>query len=99
MTSSVATYANPAASPQARSGKVAFAPSSTCRSCHDAGGTDQGAGIHADSFPHSTPGYFRFMHSAGSIADSSHENTAGMQDGLCLKCHRSSETTGVGLTY
>jgi hypothetical protein len=92
-------YGNTVASPDVQGTQVAYAGSTTCRSCHDAGGEDSGPGTHASSFPHSTPGYFRFMTSGASVAAPSEENTAGMVDGLCLKCHREDDATGVGLTY
>jgi hypothetical protein len=93
------SYGNSAADPAVQGTQIAYRGSTTCRSCHDAGGTDLGPGVHASSFPHSTPGYYRFMTIAASMASPSEENTAGMIDGLCLKCHLGDFTTGVGLTY
>jgi hypothetical protein len=92
-------YGNTAASPDVQGTAVAYAGSTTCRSCHDAGSTDEGPGIHGSSFPHSTPGYYRFMTSAESLAAEPETNTVGTVDGLCLKCHRADAATGVGLTY
>ena len=79
--------------------QIAWAGSNTCRQCHDAGGVDQ-SGVSFNSFPHYTQGYYRFMTQgafAGSVDASS--NGAAATDGLCLKCHKGTSSTGVGSTY
>jgi len=43
-------------------GRVAFAGSDTCRSCHDAG-LKNSVGVIVQSWPHFTPGYFHFTKS------------------------------------
>lgn len=81
------------------SGDVAWTPSTACRSCHDAGVTDGGPGVIAASFPHYTGSYYRFMTVGESTAASGSTNTTGTIDGMCLKCHRQSGSTGVGFTF
>ncbi len=80
-------------------GQVAWVASTTCRSCHDAGGTDLGAGVTDSSFPHYTAGAYNFVNVAASSADvavpSGHDNGS---DGMCLKCHADG-TSGVGTTF
>ncbi|MDO9556439.1 MAG: hypothetical protein Q7J82_02495 [Coriobacteriia bacterium] len=82
---------------------VAWTPSTYCRSCHDAGGTDQtGDGtLNENNFPHYTASASRFLKSAASVDTSLSAIGAAnpSQDGACLKCHRQNSTTGVGLTY
>jgi predicted CXXCH cytochrome family protein len=97
MTDTVGGQADPASS-LATGTPVAWASSAYCRSCHDAGATDQGVGIHSDSFPHYTQGYFQFMTIGPSFDTSRSSNLTPDVDGLCLKCHRNN-TQGVGLTY
>lgn len=58
-----ANYANPRAT---YTGQVAWLPSTNCRSCHDAGLTDQEgvappSSLVLNSYPHFTPDYTRFM--------------------------------------
>jgi len=80
-------------------GQVAFAASTTCRSCHDAGTTDAVAGVYDSSFPHFTKDAYMFMNVATSTVDAAHaggENKA--TDGVCLKCHRDG-VAGVGVTF
>lgn len=90
-----ANYANGQAT---YAGKVAWAPSTYCRSCHDAGETD---GVSAaDNFPHYTDGD-RFLLSAANYgAIGSAVGAADpSEDGACLKCHKNDANTGVGQTY
>ncbi|HSK47178.1 MAG TPA: hypothetical protein VLA05_04135 [Coriobacteriia bacterium] len=47
---------------------VAYSDANTCRKCHDAGTNDAPAGVVFSSWPHVTPGYYRFM-GAGPSAD------------------------------
>jgi hypothetical protein len=96
---SAGAFADPKGSPSVQGAPVAYRDSITCRSCHDAGATDLGAGTHALSFPHSTPGYYQFMKVAESAASPSQENTSGPRDGLCLKCHRDDVSTGIGVGF
>ena len=98
MTDLAGGYANPAADASVQGKPVAFADSRYCRSCHDAGNTSQGAGVHDDSFPHHVTGYWKFMKSSESLASAATTSTTH-SDGLCLKCHRLDATTGVGLTF
>ncbi len=46
--------------------QVAFKGSDTCRSCHDAG-VEGAGGVIIQSFPHFTPGYFKFLISADNL--------------------------------
>jgi len=49
---------------------VAWGDANTCRTCHDAGTSDAGAGnVVYSSFPHVTPGYYRFMSGAADAAE------------------------------
>jgi hypothetical protein len=56
--------------------QVAFADASTCRDCHDAGVARGTTGIIFESFPHFTPGYWKFIN-AGS-AQGSLDNTSNI---------------------
>ncbi|MGB4440617.1 MAG: hypothetical protein WBJ62_00115 [Coriobacteriia bacterium] len=76
---------------------VAYAPSTYCRSCHDAGLTDHVTGAAANNFPHYTTGA-RFLLSAASSADPFGAAGDPSVDGACLKCHRNG-TTGTGIGY
>lgn len=76
---------------------VAYAPSTYCRSCHDAGLTDGGSA--ANNFPHYTPTAARFLLSAANSAATPFDGAADpSEDGACLKCHRN-DTTGTGIGY
>lgn len=81
--------------------QVAWAASSTCRSCHDAGATDEGLGVTANNFPHYTAGAYSFVNvaaNAGAVAAPSGLNHGS--DGMCLKCHVNSDgTAGVGTSF
>ncbi len=84
-------------------GTVAWKASTTCRSCHDAGFTDQAPGITDSNFPHYTAGAYNFVTAASNAA------VAGVpagndhaSDGMCTKCHVQDGTAGsagVGSTY
>jgi hypothetical protein len=89
-------------------GRVAYADSSYCRSCHDAGRLDMVAvsGVNTDSFPHYTEKFTRFMVSQTSTsspeATTTYTQATGPTDGVCLKCHVGTLGTspgGVGVTY
>ncbi|MBN2404163.1 MAG: hypothetical protein JXE06_01130 [Coriobacteriia bacterium] len=97
MGDATANYANSKATIAANS-TVAWAPSTYCRSCHDAGETD-GASA-ADNFPHYTSGN-RFLLSAVNFASVGSATGAAdpSEDGACLKCHRADASTGVGLDF
>lgn len=97
MTDLAGGYANPAGT--VGNIDVAWASSSTCRSCHDAGATNQGAGVHTDSFPHYTEGYFRFMSVGESLVSSGSPSADHAVDGACLKCHRPAAGAGVGYDF
>lgn len=77
--------------------QVAFASSAQCRSCHDDGGTQEGAGIHADNYPHMTTGA-RFENAATATVGAVSPATNPLQDGVCLKCH-SNGAAGVNMTF
>jgi hypothetical protein len=99
MTNNVSSYANPARGATVPN-QVAWAGSSTCRSCHDAGAQD-GTGFVTDSFPHYTPNNPRFLRFGASVAASETlvpRNRADY-DGACLKCHRNGTGNGVGLDF
>lgn len=102
MTETHSVYGNPAASTPDT--QVAWAPSTTCRSCHNAGAVDTAGGTVLNSWPHYTPDYYRFMGvgaNAGVDASAAAaSNTTGTVDGLCLKCHiDSTGTQGVNLSF
>ncbi len=92
------------------SADVAFAGAEYCRSCHDAG-TDgsNSTTVTGAAFPHYTQNYVRFMTAGSSAIDTGHASAtvsstvppaqASQWDGMCLKCHRGSATTGVGFDY
>lgn len=91
-----------ASSTVAASTTVAWAASTFCRSCHDAGFTDQAGGGNKDNnFPHYTKGAARFLLSALNYSVISTATGAAdpSQDGACLKCHAQNNTTGVGFSY
>jgi hypothetical protein len=98
-----ASYVNTPAT--AVSVKVAWADSSYCRSCHDAGAS-MTSGQNLNSFPHYTKDYTRFLISAVSTPTGAGlvttytltSPTTGQSDGVCLKCHVSAGA-GVGITY
>ncbi|MBN2247769.1 MAG: hypothetical protein JW733_03635 [Coriobacteriia bacterium] len=83
------------------SGQVAWAGSSTCRSCHDAGATDEGVGVTDSNFPHYTVGAYAFVNVAANSGDTA--APSGLDhgsDGMCLKCHVNADgTAGVGTTF
>ena len=60
--------------------QVAFADASTCRSCHDAGAR-HATGLIIQSFPHFTPGYYRFLKS-GARAGASMTNAPPIPESL-----------------
>lgn len=91
-------YGNTKASGSVQGIAVAYAPSTYCRSCHDAGLTDHVSGAAANNFPHYTDGA-RFLLSAASSAATPFGAAADpSEDGACLKCHRDG-TTGTGIGY
>ncbi len=86
---------------------VAFVGSETCRSCHDAGKTDEAigsgglGGVTDSNFPHYTAGAFNFVNVAASAAGATvpGNHDAG-QDGMCLKCHiNAAGDAGVGINF
>ncbi len=90
-------YGNTEASSAVQGVAVAYAPSTYCRSCHDAGLTDHAAGAAANNFPHYTTGA-RFLLSAASSAGTFGAALDPSEDGACLKCHRNG-STGTGIGY
>jgi len=89
-------------------GKIAWAPASNCKSCHDSKDALGNAG-----FPHAWGGTKMWLVAApssteqtvalpfGTTANSGYNaGKPQLSDGVCLKCHRhDSTTTGVGLSY
>lgn len=84
-------------------GQAAFVASTTCRSCHDAGNTDEGTVVTASNFPHYTAGAYAFVNVAASYEDYASATAAGVDhgtDGMCLKCHASTNgVSGVGTGF
>ncbi|MGB4593728.1 MAG: hypothetical protein WBI63_08165 [Coriobacteriia bacterium] len=72
--------------------QVAYAASTYCTSCHDAG-----SDTAADNFPHYTSGD-RFLLSAASSIAATAAAADPSEDGACLKCHHNG-TTGVGTGF
>mgnify|MGYP001062653352 FL=1 len=81
--------------------QAAWVASTTCRSCHDAGNTDEGVVVTDNNFPHYTAGAYNFVlvsENSGTAATASGLNHGS--DGMCLKCHVNSDgTAGVGTTF
>lgn len=90
-------YGNTKASDTVQGTEVAYAPSTYCRSCHDAGLTDHVAGAAANNFPHYTDGA-RFLLSGDYMGGTIGAAVEPSEDGACLKCHRNG-TTGTGIGY
>ncbi len=68
---------------------VAWGDADTCRKCHDAGTSDAGAGkVVYSSWPHVTPGYYRFMSAASDAASYAANNAptgaAGRKNGMTM---------------
>jgi len=84
-------------------GTVAWKASTTCRSCHDAGFTDQAAGVTDSNFPHYTAGAYNFVKvAANAAAPAVGSGNDHASDGMCLKCHVQDGTAGsagVGGTF
>ena len=99
MTTTKASYANPQSTVTSPT-QVAWGTSEYCRSCHDAPNSAAVGGIIQNSFPHYTPGYYRFMTVAPEFGAASSTNNTGTVDGLCVKCHiNSGATAGVGIDF
>jgi hypothetical protein len=85
-------------------GQVAWAASTYCRSCHQAGVTNAAAASNgANNFPHFTGGYrflFQANSSSGATADAAAPSTAGqpVNDGTCLICHATG-VAGAGVSF
>lgn len=47
---------------------VAWSGAESCRACHDAGETDSAPGVVENSYPHATPGFYKFMGAGLSAA-------------------------------
>lgn len=81
-------------------GTVAWKASTTCRDCHDAGFTDQAAGVTDNNFPHYTNGAYSFVLSGANSGSVATTNTLDRgTDGMCLKCHAQNASVGVGSTF
>lgn len=79
--------------------KVAWADSSQCANCHDSNTFTGGTGTTV-WFPHITDGA-RFLNYSTNFgaADVAVPVGGGKYDGVCLKCHKGSATTGVGFNF
>ena len=84
--------------------KVAWAPATTCASCHDA--TYAASGDTA--FPHGWGGAKMWLTSADDAASAKTDVTVAngfdatvpqLSDGICLKCHVGDANNGVGITF
>lgn len=97
MTVAAGDYNNPSATNKQHQA-VAWKDSSSCRSCHADGVTNQAAATNgANNYPHYTSGY-RFLREATSSGVAS--AAAGpTNDGQCLICHAFNGATGVGLDF
>lgn len=95
------TPALSAGSTVAYTGKVAWTGSDSCRQCHDAGtdGVDDSTGVILSSFPHYTPGAEQFLQGALYAGAAQSDSADGDYDGVCLKCHKGSATSGVGFDF
>jgi hypothetical protein len=89
MTTATASYNNPAAS---YSGRVAWDDSFYCSSCHASEFGDPGR------WPHYTNG-MRFLESGGGASLASTGAVLPEEDGVCLRCHRDTASTGIGYDY
>lgn len=81
--------------------QVAYADSTTCRTCHDAGNVNE-SGVTSNSFPHFTNGYYVFSTWGDSVGDVTAADVTReyATDGNCLKCHvNAAGTSGVNITY
>lgn len=78
--------------PDGSTGRVAWAGSAQCSSCHS-------SGYRTSAWPHYTPGQ-RFLVSAGSAASATPDPaTDASDDGVCLRCHRNGTGSGVGISW
>lgn len=73
-------------------GRVAWQDVTGCTSCH-AAGTDGSA------FPHYVEGAADFLVSAASASSETTYAQSPTEDGVCLRCHRETETSGIGFQY
>lgn len=88
MTIAAASYT----SPSGFTGKIAWADSTQCASCHAFGYT-------TSAWPHYTQGAARFLPIGASVASGTATGaTESGDDGVCLRCHVSG-TDGVSMTF
>jgi hypothetical protein len=81
------------------SGTRAWVASPQCKSCHNSSSVN--GTVVASAFPHFTDGA-RFLTSADTSVSGSTGATGaldGQYDGVCLRCHVSNSTTGVGRNF
>lgn len=90
MTTATANYAGAGAS-GTYAGRVAWADSNYCSSCH-------ASGFQTAAWPHYTSGQ-RFLVTAANSAAASVGATDTHQDGICLRCHRDNAGNGIGLGF
>ncbi len=97
------------------SGRIAWAPATDCQSCHDAsnGLTGVSAGTGFPHYTPNATRFLNVASSvvataapsgvnqpgATGIAGTEHARMYSLKDGVCLKCHRGTDTTGVGFDY
>lgn len=71
---------------------VAWQDVTGCTSCH-------AAGTETSDFPHYTAGAASFLLSATSAQAVPTGATSATEDGVCLRCHRENDTSGVGVEF
>lgn len=82
--------------------QAAWVDAGTCRSCHDAGGTDLAPGVTTNSFPHYTAGYNVFSYTGAyeGVQDAADLTKDYATDGNCLKCHvNAAQDAGINITF
>jgi hypothetical protein len=84
-----------AAGKTASAGQVAWKSSDTCRDCHDAG-VEEVTGVMIQSWPHFTPGYFKFL-KAGSYMGAAMTNVEA--DLAANQSLASTDTVGLNNIY
>ena len=72
--------------------RIAWQDVDGCVSCH-------GAGTDSSAFPHFVDGASKFLMSASSAEADPVFAQSPMEDGVCLRCHRQTDTSGVGYLY